>query len=364
MNGKLSVLGFVLWPLYLIVTLVGSLIGDDSQPVILQSGTASGITLCSLIAFILCVISATSLIVAHRNNDWVEELFDSPAGAISTFEVKSFLRAIPTIMCINIGFNVGYNGMDIYGAAACQMDVRVPDVDWLRSILLLPDGQFNGNFYSLGNNASIIIAIPIIEGWLMPKLKRSLGYAVPRKAKYIAGFLLIVLANLVGMIIEIVRRKQDFISCESGSPGCGTYEDPNHKIYENVLLAQCSPGGKVAMSAMSGWWTFLPYFITGCGEVLVNPIVQEFAFDEVEPRLRSLMMGFALVTMGCTPSVITAVFSGFVPSDMNSGPVIWCYLANNVVSIVLLFAYFTIAIPDKDRAAALLNADAEARAES
>merc|ERR1712100_557681 len=193
----------------------------------------------------------------------------------------------------------------------------------------------------------------IIEAIIMPRLKRALGYPVPRKAKYVAGFLLIVLANFSGMFIEMVRRKQPYITCDTmGVDGCGYYLFEG-KNYTNVLLAACSPGGSKPMSDMSGWWTFIPYFITGCGEVLVNPIVQEFAFDEVEPRLRSLMMGFALVTMGCTPSVITAVFSGFVPSDMNSGPVIWCYLANNVVSIILLLAYFGIAIPDKDRTAAL-----------
>jgi len=331
--------------------------GSDNQPVFLQSGSAEGVTLCSLIAFVLCIISSTCLIVVHRNNDWVEPLENSAPGAVTTVEVKSFLRAIPTIMCINIGFNVGYNGQDIYGAAACQMDVRVPDVSWLRSVLLLPEGQFNGNFYSLGNNASIIIAIPIIEAIIMPRLKRALGYPVPRKAKYVAGFLLIVLANFSGMFIEMVRRKQPYISCDTmGEDNCGYYlfEGTN---YTNVLLAACSPGGSKPMSDMSGWWTFIPYFITGCGEVLVNPIVQEFAFDEVEPRLRSLMMGFALVAMGCTPSCITAVFSGFVPSDLNSGPVIWCYVMNNVVSIVLLFAYFFIAIPDKDRTAALLDAE-------
>merc|ERR1712151_898971 len=101
------------------------------------------------------------------------------------------------------------------------------------------------------------------------------------------------------------------------------------------------------MSQMTGWWVFIPYFLTGCGEVLVNPILQEFAFDEVAPRLRSLMMGFTLVSMGCTPSVITSIFSGFVPSDMNSGPVIWCYVANNVVSVVLLLAYFCVALPEQ-----------------
>jgi len=264
---------------------------------------------------------------------------------ITTEEVKSALRVIPTIMCINIGFNVGYNGMDIYAAAGCQMDVRLPDVQWLRDFLLLPQGQLNGNFFSLGNNASIIIAIPILEGFLFPKLKQMLGKTIPRKAKYVAGFSLIVLANFTGVAIELVRRTREFLPCPVdliGSDQCGPYNNVG-----NYLLSQCSPGGTLPMSNMSGWWTFIPYFITGCGEVLVNPVLQEFTFDEVAPRLRSLMMGFTLIAMGCTPSVITAIFSGFVPSDMNNGPVIWCYLANNLVSIVLLIAYFFIAIPDK-----------------
>jgi len=234
--------------------------------------------------------------------------------------------------------------MDIYQATACQMDVRL-DTQWLRDVLMLPNGQFNGNFFSLGNNSSIIIAIPFLEGFLFPKLKQMRGKAVPRKAKYVAGFSLIVLANFIAVAIELVRRGRSFIACPPdliGSDQCGAYHGEG-----NYLLSQCSPGGQLPMSDISGWWTFIPYFVTGCGEVLVNPILQEFCYDEVAPRLRSLMMGFTLIAMGCTPSVITAIFSGFVPSDMNNGPVIWCYLANNAVSIILLVAYFFIAIPDK-----------------
>jgi len=346
MQGKVSILGFLLIPAYLLVTLVGSLIGD-SQPSFLQFGTAGGITLCSAIAFVLCVVSSVALIVVHRDNSWVKPLANIPnqvSDAISTEEVKSALRVIPTVICINVGFNVGYNGMDIYQATACQMDVRL-DTQWLRDVLMLPNGQFNGNFFSLGNNSSIIIAIPFLEGFLFPKLKQMRGKAVPRKAKYIAGFSLIVLANFIGAGIELVRRGRSFIPCPPdliGSDQCGPYHGEG-----NYLLSQCSPGGQLPMSDMSGWWTFIPYFVTGCGEVLVNPILQEFTYDEVAPRLRSLMMGFTLIAMGCTPSVITAIFSGFVPSDMNNGPVIWCYLANNAVSIVLLVAYLAIAIPDK-----------------
>jgi len=346
-EGKLSILGFSLLPVYLIVTLIGSLVGSASQPVFLKFGTASGITLCSAIAFVLCTISSFALIIVHRKNDWLRPIAQLPeqvSQAISTNEVKTALRVIPTIMCINIGFNVGYNGMDIYGAAACQMDVRL-DVPWLQDVLLLPNGQFNGNFFSLGNNSSIIIAVPFIEGFLFPKLRQMRGKPISRKAKYVVGFALIILANLVGALIELVRRGRDFIPCPAdlmGSDKCGAYDG-----VDNLLLSQCSPGGQLPMSDMSGWWTFIPYFITGCGEVLVNPVLQEFCFDEVAPRLRSLMMGFTLIAMGCTPSVITAIFAGFVPTDMNDGNVIWCYMANNMVSIILLIAYFFIAIPDR-----------------
>lgn len=351
-QGKVSVLGFVLLPIYLLVTLIGSLIGDDSQPVFLQIGSAGGITLCSAIAFVLCIISSLALILVHKNNDWVKALEQLPTqvtGSITTEDVKSALRVIPTIMCINIGFNVGYNGMDIYGATACQMDVRVPDIKFLRDVLLIPAGQFNGNFFSLGNNASIIIAIPLLEGCLMPWIKRKLGYPVPRKAKYVAGFALIVLANVSGMIIESFRKKADFITCDKVGPSCNMYnvtKDGVTTLEGPFLLSQCSPGGAYPMSDISGWWVFLPYFITGCGEVLVNPIVQEYAFTEVAPKLRSLMMGFTLVAMGCTPSVVTAVFAGFIPSDFNVGSVNTVYMANNVVSILLLIAYFFIATPE------------------
>lgn len=353
----MSITGLLLMPVYLAVTLIGSLIPSDGQPHILVFGSADGISLTSCIAFALCVISTLFLVIAHRNNDWIPEM-PTIGNAISTAEVRTVFKVIPTILAINIGFNVGYNGMDIYGAAACQMDVRAPNIQWLRDALLIPNGQLNGNFFSLGNNFSIILMIPVLEMLIFPMLKRARGgEPIPRKAKYIMGFFLIIVANAVGALIEQVRRNQPYISCttEEWGASCGSYTDPDGMNHTNVLLASCSPGGGYPMSDMSGWWTFIPYFITGCGEILVNPIVQEFAFDETAPRIRSFMMGFALISQGCVPSVITAVFAGFVPSDLNSGPIIWCYVANSVVSFLLLLAWIPIAVPDKK--IGLLDAD-------
>jgi len=347
MKGYCSIIGLVLIPVYLVLALVGSLVGD-AQPTFMQVGSASGITLFGLIAFILCVVSTLLIIYCHYDNSWIPEL-DTPQGSITSADVRSAFRILPTLFAINVGFNVGYNSMDIYQLQACQMNVQAPDVSWLKSFLLIPQipGQLNGNFYSLGNNASIIIMIPLFEALIFPMLtKMRGGRPIPRKSKYILGFLLVVAANMVGVVIEVFRRKADFVPC----PGDWSAADQHNYCKNGLLIAGCS---SQPMRTMSAWWTFWPYFITGCGEIMVNPVLQEFAFDEVAPKLRSFMMGFTLVTMGCVPSVISALFAGFVPNDMDNGPIIWCYVINSAVSVVCLLGYFTIAIPDKLHGAAL-----------
>ena len=84
----------------------------------------------------------------------------------------------------------------------------------------------------------------------------------------------------------------------------------------------------------SGWWLRAPYFITVCGEVLDKPSLQEFAFKEVTLRLLSFMLGFTMFTMGRLLLVISAIFSSFLSSYMNPGPVIWCCVALTAVHSV------------------------------
>merc|ERR1719265_460552 len=115
---------------------------------------------------------------------------------------------------------------------------------------------------------------------------------------------------------------------------------------EWLLVSQCGPPG-VAMSNISAWWTFIPYWVTGMGEILVNPIIQEFAFDEVSPNLKSLLMGVTMVVMGCIPSVISGSLSGFIPNDLNKGYVDIVFGLFIVLSLILLGVYHMIALPDK-----------------
>merc|ERR1711998_200446 len=98
---------------------------------------------------------------------------------------------------------------------------------------------------------------------------------------------------------------------------------------------------------MGAWWTFVPFWITGIGEILVNPVIQEFSFDEVSVTLKSLLMGVTMVVMGCIPAVISGASSGFIPNDLNLGNVNIVYIVFVALSLVLLAVYWVIALPER-----------------
>jgi len=368
-QGTLSLLGFTMIPIYLAINLTDSLIPAGKIPSVFQSHCGPdgkdcgvpGMSALALIAMAMACISSAFIILAHKNNDWIPTIEDTRVGAITTDEVKGFMRALPTIICVTIGFNICYGGMDIYQIQACQMDTRTGFPDWLDSFFFLNGGQFNGVFFSLGNNASIIVCIPLFEKVVFPALKSMRrGRPISRMAKYDVGFMFAILGCVLGIVIEYVRKNAALIPCNLDSGDtcfCAVNNDlvnVTNKAEcladsgEWLLVSQCAPTG-VAMSDISAWWTFIPYWVTGMGEILVNPIIQEFAFDEVSPNLKSLLMGVTMVVMGCIPSVISGSLSGFIPNDLNKGNVDVVFGMFIVLSLILLGVYHMIAIPDKVR---------------
>lgn len=371
-QGKMSLMGFILVPIYLVLNLTDSLIPGGSVPNVFSSvcedGTCEvpGMSVLQLIALIMACVSCGALIAAHKSNDWIPTIRDTRPGAITTEEVKGFMKTIPTIVCVTVGFNICYGGMDIYQIQACQMDTRTGFPDWLNSFFFLSGGQFNGVFFSLGNNASIIVCIPLFEKVVFPWIKSMRrGQPVSRKTKYNFGFLFAILGCVIGIVIEIARKNAPLINCDQDSgPDCfcavNGYAQNSTLINTSaacvaqgddakwLLVSQCGPPG-VALSAISAWWTFIPYWVTGMGEILVNPVIQEFAFDEVSPNLKSLLMGFTMVVMGCVPGVIEGTLTGFIPNDLNKGNVNIVFILFIILSVILLGLYHMIAIPDKVR---------------
>lgn len=326
LRGKLCVLAWVLVPVYMMIILIGSFLG--SFPLASQSLT--------WLAMALALISCSGLVILHAKNDFVPlleaDIQQGQEGAITTAHVRGALDCVPTIICINVGFNIPYNAMNnAYPAQACQMDTR------------LFGQQLNGSFFSLGDAFGIILLVPLYEKVIFPAIRRYRGYHLNRSTKYVLGFSFAIAANLSAALLEHLRRSKstaevaDFVLCPEeliGSSSCSN----------GYLLSKCSPGASLPMTRMSAFWMGIPMFLTGAGEILVNPVVYQYVFEEAPAPLRSMLQALNLVAAGSISNAITAALSPLVPENLNDGMIVYFYYVNCIVALVSLLVF--LALPE------------------
>merc|ERR1712203_356114 len=122
-----------------------------------------------------------------------------------------------------------------------------------------------------------------------------------RKTKYICGFLLAILANASAIVVELMRRNADFIPGEEGIARCAASVVP-----------------PIHMSNISGFVAFIPMLITGIAEILVNPVVYQFAFTAAPSNLMSVVQAFNLIVAGAISNAITGpVSTAIFPNNLN-----------------------------------------------
>lgn len=355
LRGKVAALGWCLLPAAMVVVFVGSLLGDQF-PSVSHALTWTGIG--------LTVIGCAALTAAHLKNGYIGGAVDDreaasgaaqvAEGGVSLEDVRGALACVPTIICVNVGFNIPYNaGDNAYPTMACQMDTRV-----------FGGEQLNGAFITLGNAFTIILLVPLFENFLFPWLERCRGgRPVTRWAKYNAGFAFVIAANLVAALIERARRDMSvgadprFVACppeDVGSEACsgdGKY-----------LLSKCSPNASLRMTALSFWWTVIPMVLTGIGEILVNPTIYQFVFEQAPPRLSSIVQALNLVAGGAVSNAITAALGPLVPENLNDGHLVAYFYTNIGFAVVLLVVYWYVAAHGEVPAEAAGPAEAPAEA--
>merc|ERR1712216_1071067 len=109
-------------------------------------------------------------------------------------------------------------------------------------------------------------------------------------------------------------------------------------------MSKCSPNASLPMTDLSFFWAMIPMMLTGIGEILVNPLMYEFAFSESPPSLNSIVQALQLVTNGAVSNAITASLSPFVPEDFNTDSVQWYFLSNVVLTAIFLITYWVVAM--------------------
>eukprot|EP00434_Breviolum_minutum_P005841 symbB.v1.2.005150.t1/scaffold297.1/size245286/3 len=201
--------------------------------------------------------------------------------------------------------------------------------------------QLNGSFFSLGDAFGIILLVPLYEKLIFPALRRYRGYYLNRSTKYVLGFSFAIAANLSAALLEHLRRSKstsqppDFVPCPEDLLGSSSCAD-------GYLLSKCSPGASLPMTQMSAFWMAVPMFLTGAGEILVNPVVYQYVFEEAPAPLRSMLQALNLVAAGSISNAITAALSPLVPENLNDGHIVYFYYVNCIVALVSLLVYLTL----------------------
>merc|ERR1712136_45180 len=290
-----------------------------------------------------CFLGCLLLLVVHTNNDFITALPVNEGmmtSGISAADVRQALTCVPAIVCVNLGFNVPYNAMNnAYPAQACQMDTVVFGK------------QLNGAFFTLGDAEAIIIFVPIMEMLVYPALARCRGREATRTEKYTAGFTFCILANVVAVVIELQRRAMsvsddpDFVLCPehfiNNTKHCTNSIPSNHT--PSYWLSSCSPGSSLPMTNMSAFWSFSPMVLTGLGEILVNPVIYQYVFENTPASLRSILQALNLVVAGSISNAVTAALGPLIPEDFNEGHLVYYFYANIVIGALSLVAFWVIA---------------------
>jgi MFS family permease len=133
----------------------------------------------------------------------------------------------------------------------------------------------------------------------------------------------------------------EFVLCPDDLIGNANKCSEKDGVY--YLLSSCSPDASLPMTRMSAFWTFVPMFLTGAGEILVNPVIYQYVFEHAPRRLRSIVQAMNLVANGAISNAITASMGVLIPEDFNKGHLVYYYYANIGFAVLMLLAYWLIA---------------------
>eukprot|EP00927_Polykrikos_kofoidii_P061283 TRINITY_DN56143_c0_g1_i1.p1 TRINITY_DN56143_c0_g1~~TRINITY_DN56143_c0_g1_i1.p1 ORF type:complete len:694 (+),score=88.50 TRINITY_DN56143_c0_g1_i1:279-2084(+) len=335
--ARLATLGWVGVPLSMILVLASSVLTAFS------GGSDSAAKLTNAVTWGACGLSMLScimLIVAHLRNDYIVPLAnlsqqaesierDTSTQGTSCQDVRKAFGCIPLIVSVNMGFNILYNSMNnAYSVQACQMDTT------------FGGRQLNGAFFNLGDCFAIIVFVPLIEGLIFPAWTRARGTPPKMLTKFIWGFIFCILANVSAALLEVERRdrsaEKDFVLCPGGNSTLG-------ECSSGYLLSKCSFQSSLPMTNMSAFWTFLPMILTGIGEILVNPVIYLFVYEQAPASLTGLIQALNLVFGGAVSEAVTAALSLLVPENLDEGHLVYFFYANIAFALVMLVLMFLAA---------------------
>lgn len=294
-KGRIILIGWLLTALFIVFSTIQAFVNER---------------ILSYITFGLGMLALGILIPGYVSTRFMEYLKERPG--LARDDARDVLRIIPTLFSASIGFNLLYNSMNYYNIQACQFN------------LIVGSQQISGSFFNIGDYIAIILFTSIWENYLYPCVGRLKGSSPTRNQKITGGFCFGFLSCASAAILEVFRRKAGMLT---------------DKPFSN-----CAPPGTY-MSDISGFWMFIPFFLTGIGEIMVNPVLFYFVFDQCPPSCGHLAHAVFLLTMALSnglTSTMGMIMAPYINDDLDTGNLEMFYIFTIALAFFCLTVYYYV----------------------
>uniref|UniRef100_A0A804LT40 Protein NRT1/ PTR FAMILY 5.10 n=1 Tax=Zea mays TaxID=4577 RepID=A0A804LT40_MAIZE len=235
--------------------------------------------------------------------------------AVVVSEAKDVLRLFP-IWAMTLVYAVVYSqSMTFFTKQATTLDRRVGEVVKVPAAALLA-------FISI----TIMVLIPVYDGLIVPLSRRFTGRpsGITMLQRIGAGMLLSTVSTVIAALVEERRLR---VAREAGLA-----DEPRIQL------------------PMSLWWMVPQYVVFGAADVFAMVGLQEFFYDQVPDRLRSVGLALYISIFGIGSFVSSALVSGihrvtaargqsWFSDNMNRGHLDYFYWLLAGLSALQFFAY-------------------------
>ncbi|OWZ24608.1 LOW QUALITY PROTEIN: Proton-dependent Oligopeptide Transporter [Phytophthora megakarya] len=190
--------------------------------------------------------------------------------------------------------------------------------------------QIPGASLGIFDPLTIILLIPVLDGFVYPLWGRVFGRPPSAFGKVLTGLIVAMLTMVWSGFFEIIRRNSGVI----------LYEDAN-----GTLQTIPNNGSNEPMNHTYWAYAIPMYVFTAVAECLINVTAYELFYTEVPVYLKSTCQAINLfmVAMGSNlTSTFTLLFEHYITNDLNDGHFEYMYWTLGALSLINIVAYVTV----------------------
>jgi len=279
------------------------------------------------VSFCIFVVQFGCLIWAYLEDDFSETTH--PKGVLSSTQIRQCFQCLPAVLTVSATFTFIWRiTQNYYNHQSCQMNLQIGTL------------QINGTSIGVTNNFAVMLAIVLLEVAIYPYMEQK-HQKVSATQKFIFGVLAVTISGIVALIMEYIRADATVLAPAGWSPNAtmeqrfpnvstSQYADVEAYMGQCVIDGQdycsnCAPKHAIGdievgiyMSDISAFWMALPFFLTGIGEALVQPVLQHYAYSHTPKAGRALVQAIVLVFTGMYPLALVTVFTTLLKDHLQN----------------------------------------------